>query len=626
MAYAGRRAQSLSGDPELVGKRVRRLLTALRPTVMVGAAADGADLLVLEAALAIPNGPAVHIVLPTTRDTFREDSVEPGWRDRFDAALEEVSRRGGTIETLDLEPGEAAYRRANQAMLDAATGLAEGGQRSVALTVARRGEGQMVNDFLNRAELRGIPHLLIDPSVDIPARPRCFVAMPYGTKTDPLRKIDVNCDQVYEKILVPALENAQLYYRRADEEIDSGVVLEPMIEWLAEADLVIADLVTGNFNVGWELGLRHLMRSEQTLLIGPQGTRAPFDVASLRHVRYGQTEQGVSDDAAIAAWQDLQPYLARAGESTDNSDSPVAVIMDVRQWSEVRRRTVRDEHWETLRQELSLARDLHDADQMIRVLADAQDITDTQRRLLRAEAGIGLVRLSRFTAAQPLLHEMVTGDPNVERPEAHIYYAQSLYRPKEAAPEALDEAEAVLKRILVKHQSYPEARALLGAIAKRRLRFLTDRDARRRNLRLALDSYLYDFERNLNLYYEGINVVAISVALALNYGDTNAGRRAEDLLVTVRVAARLALRKPGEQYWAAATIAECQLHEHLLSPAQDTSEVRAAYRVAGGQQPTDGDLDSTLTQLEFLRSLNLPDEPITAARDGLLDGAGRNAG
>jgi len=624
LCYAGRRSSSLAGDPGLVGTRVRRLLAGLRPAAVVGAAADGGDLLVLEAALAVPDGPAVHVVLPTTRDVFREDSVLPDWRDRFDTALETVERRGGRIQTLDLEPGAAAYRRANQVILDRAAALAAGEQRRAAVVIARPGEGQMIEDLLHRAKLDDVPVLRIDPSVDIATRPKCFVAMPYGMKTDPQRHIDVDCNLVYSKVLVPALENAQLYYRRADEEIDSGIVLEPMIEWLADADLVIGDLQTGNFNVGWELGLRHLMRPGQTLLIGPAGSTAPFDVAALRHVQYRHDETGITDDAAIQAWRALEPYLAGAGAAPAANDSPVAAVMDVPQWGVVRRRTVRDERWEALRQELALARDLRDADLIRAVLDDTQGLTDEQRRLLRAEAGVGLVRLGLFGDAEQLLREIVQADPDVQRPDAHVYYAQSLYRPKAAPPEALEEAERVLKRVLVKRPGHPEVRALLGAVAKRRLRLRHDHAARRPLLQLALDSYRHDFERNLNLYYEGINVVAVGVALAIGYGDDQAAAHARQLLPAVRVAAGLALNKPDERFWAAATIAECALHQHLLEHAGDTEPVRAAYQAAGAERPPDGDLDSTLTQLDFLRDLGLPPEPLAAARAGLLQGAGRD--
>ena len=233
--------------------------------------------------------------------------------------LEEVARRDGRVSTLDHLPGAAAYREPTSASW---TGhpARRNGQRAV-LSWSLRGEGQMIEDLLRRARLNELPTLRIDPSVDVSTRrPRCFIAMPFGKKTDPQRRIEVDSDLVYSKVLIPALEHAQLDYRRADEEIDSGIVLESMIEWLAHADLVIGDLGTGNFNVGWELGLRHLLRPSQTLLIGPAGTTAPFDLAAMR-LRYRQDERSVSDDAAIEAWGALAPYLARAGEALGN-DSP----------------------------------------------------------------------------------------------------------------------------------------------------------------------------------------------------------------------------------------------------------------------------------------------------------------
>ncbi len=313
LAYAGRRAHSIKGDLALVRARLHRLLAALQPSAVVGAAADGADLLLLETVLAMPNGPRVHLVLPTAREVFGEDSVAEEWRDRFETVLVEIAKRGGNIRTLDKEPGEAAYGEANQAMLDTASSHTRDGQRAVALLIAQAGEGLMLEDMVGRARVDGLPTLRIDPDVDLSSRPRCFVATSFGAKPGPLRRNDFDGDQVYDKVLVPALENAQLNYRRADESIDSGVIVEPMLEWLASADLVIGDLGTDTFNVAWESRLKHVLRPDQTLLIGPAGTAAPHDLAALRHVPYHQDASGISDDAAVEAWAELAPHLASAG-------------------------------------------------------------------------------------------------------------------------------------------------------------------------------------------------------------------------------------------------------------------------------------------------------------------------
>lgn len=627
LAFAGRRAQSINGDLDAVGLRVRRLLSAIAPTAIVGAMADGGDLLVVEAALAMANGPVVHVILPTPEEVFREQSVAPEWRLRFDGALDEVRRRANedppraTIVSLGLPDGSDAYRRANAAFLDRAHALATGGEeQAVVLVVARDGEGAIVQDLVDTARLRNKASLRIDPEVDISTRPRVFVAMPYGIKQDPQRKIEVNCDLVYQKILVPALENAQLDFRRADEEIDAGVVLQPMIEWLADAHMVIGDLETGNFNVGWELGLRHLMKARQTLLVRPIGTTAPFDLNMVRHVGYRQDEHGlVSDQDAIAAWAELAPYLRQAGAPGGQSDSPVAAVMDV-QWGVVKRRTEPDPRWDNLRQKLALAREIGAADLMLEVLDSAAGLDPSALAVLRAEAGVGLVRLGRYEDARHLLSEVVKNDPEVMRPEAHVYYAQALYRPSGATIETYDAAEEVLQRVKVMRPAHPEVRALLGAIAKRRLRLREDAAGREPDLRLAMESYRYDYERNLNSYYEGINVAAMAVALYLAYGDEDAGRLARELLPAVRVAARLALRISPGDYWAAATLAECALYESLLETGEGSFS--EAYRAAGALRPPRGDLDATLFQLDFLATLGLPPAPLDDARQALAAGAG----
>jgi hypothetical protein len=617
LAFAGRRAQSMEADLEALGLRIRRLLANLAPRVVVGAAADGGDLLVVEAALSIADGPGVHLILPTPEDVFEEQSVEAAWRDRFERVLDEVrSRDEGSVESLGLEDGSEAYSAANVAFLDHAHDLAGDGERVVVLAVAAEGEGAMVHDLVERGKLRDAPALRIDPNVTITVRPRVFVAMPYGTKPDPQRRIELDCNLVYEKILLPALETAQLYYRRADEEIDSGVVLQPMIEWLAEADLVIGDLQTGNFNVGWEVGLRHLLRPRQTLMIRPAGTVVPFDLNMVRHVVYRHDEKGVTDDAAIEAWAALAPYLQAAGEPQGPSDSPVSAVMEIEQWSKVRRPAARDPRWDELRERLALARDLADGDLMLQVLEDADGVGEEVLGLLRAEAGVGLVRLGRYADAQHLLAGVVEQDRDVLRPDAHVYYAQSLYRPSDASIDAYDQAERVLKRVLVMRPAYPEVRAMLGAIGKRRLRLRETPEEREPDLRLAMEAYAHDYERNLNAYYEGINVVALATALQLAYGDEGAGRTARELLPSVRFAATLALRLNPKDYWAAATKAECALHEALLG--MPGPPVRDAYRAAAALGPPKGDLDSTLFQLDFLALLGLPEEALQHARDGLV--------
>ena len=166
LAYAGRRAASLGDDMDTVAERIRHLMAELTPSAVVGAAADGADLLVLEAALAAADQPEIHLVLPTSREVFAKDSVEPAWRPRLAAVLNEVEEvdARGTVHSLGLEPGEAAYQAANEQFLNTAQALRGDDESVVLLVVAREGEGQMVEHLLELARLRGIPAVRIDPS------------------------------------------------------------------------------------------------------------------------------------------------------------------------------------------------------------------------------------------------------------------------------------------------------------------------------------------------------------------------------------------------------------------------------------------------------------------------------
>jgi hypothetical protein len=168
VVYAGRRAQSLDSDLDVTSLRIRRLLTSLSPTALVGALSDGGDLLVIEAALGISSRPRLSLILPTPAAVFREASVAPEWRDRFDRAIQEVAERpDSSVETLDLRDGSDAYRQANRAFLDRAVELARPGERVTTLAVAREGEGELVEDLVASARQRKIRVLRIDPSMDI---------------------------------------------------------------------------------------------------------------------------------------------------------------------------------------------------------------------------------------------------------------------------------------------------------------------------------------------------------------------------------------------------------------------------------------------------------------------------
>jgi hypothetical protein len=158
-AFTGRRSPALdAAAASLVSDRLRTLLILRAPSAVVGAAACGADLLLLEQALRL-SAPELHIILPTPRERFRAESVEPDWRSRFDAVLAEAD------DVTDASGGAGdPFLAGNLAILRAATTLAaERGEEAVAVIVASPGEGEYTDHFAHEAALRHVRELRVLP-------------------------------------------------------------------------------------------------------------------------------------------------------------------------------------------------------------------------------------------------------------------------------------------------------------------------------------------------------------------------------------------------------------------------------------------------------------------------------
>jgi hypothetical protein len=151
-----------------------RLLRDLQPDALVCSAACGADLLALEAAMALKI--PVTIVLPFAPERFRETSVldRPGdWGRRYDAVMKRATN-GATADRMHvIEPSsdqDDVYAAATDAILEDAQALAAKagasgeGSELVAVVVwegASRGEGDLTEYFRQGALKRGFTEKVI---------------------------------------------------------------------------------------------------------------------------------------------------------------------------------------------------------------------------------------------------------------------------------------------------------------------------------------------------------------------------------------------------------------------------------------------------------------------------------
>jgi len=90
---------------------------------------------------------------------------------------------------------------------------------------------------------------------------------------------------VFDKLIVPALEECGYNVKRADSDLDQQNVLKDVVRGIANADLVIAELTSRNPNVLYELGLSHALR-KNTVLITQSIDEIPFDLRAYRVIRY----------------------------------------------------------------------------------------------------------------------------------------------------------------------------------------------------------------------------------------------------------------------------------------------------------------------------------------------------
>jgi hypothetical protein len=114
----------------------------------------------------------------------------------------------------------------------------------------------------------------------------CFVLMPFEREFDP----------VYETIS-DALKSVGTRCRRADKLSGGKLVMEDVLREIARATLIAADLTSGNPNVCYELGIVHMVKDPERVLLLTQSSEegVPFDVRAYRRIRYSTDCRGLED-------------------------------------------------------------------------------------------------------------------------------------------------------------------------------------------------------------------------------------------------------------------------------------------------------------------------------------------
>lgn len=154
------------------------------------------------------------------------------------------------------------------------------------------------------------------------AKPRCFVVMGFGMKTDFATGRKLDLDKSYRLLIKPAVEDAGMECVRADEIRHSGVIDVPMYRELLTADFVVADLSTANTNAFYELGVRHALRPRTTVVISENKLAYPFDVNRISITSYTHLGEAIDYEEVLRFRKVLVDKL-RAVKDIKDPDSPI---------------------------------------------------------------------------------------------------------------------------------------------------------------------------------------------------------------------------------------------------------------------------------------------------------------
>jgi tetratricopeptide (TPR) repeat protein len=381
--------------------------------------------------------------------------------------------------------------------------------------------------------------------------PLCFVLMPFGQKTGPGGAL-VDFDDVYERLIAPAIREADLEPLRADKETTGGIIHKPMFERLILCPYAVADLTFANANVYYELGVRHAVRPRSTVLVCAEGERLPFDIQDLRTILYKLDGPRVADAKVETVKAAIVKFLreARGGAK----DSPIFQILDY-----IPEPIVDHTRTDVFRQQVSYSESLKERLAEARrggveaVRAAHKDLGS----LADMESGV-LVDLMLSYRAVEAYEDMVALIDAMPEPLAETVLVQeqrafALNRLKQR-----ELAESVLLKMNEKRGPSSETYGLLGRIYKDQ--WEEAREAKqtiraRGLLDKAIDAYLKGFETDWRDAFPGVNAVTL-----MELKEPPDPRRTA-LLPVVRYAVERKIAKGTPDYWDYATLLELAVIE-----------------------------------------------------------------
>lgn len=107
--------------------------------------------------------------------------------------------------------------------------------------------------------------------------PNCFVIMPF--------KPELHYMYLFMKQHIESTFDGVLC-KRGDEKILTVPLLDKVVSYIQEADVIIADCSERNANVFYELGIAHTLKKDVILITSDPIDKAPSDIRAFEFIRY----------------------------------------------------------------------------------------------------------------------------------------------------------------------------------------------------------------------------------------------------------------------------------------------------------------------------------------------------
>lgn len=317
----------------------------------------------------------------------------------------------------------------------------------------------------------------------------CFVVMGFGEKTDYELGKTFDLDATFEAIIKPAVEEAGLKCVRADEILHSGIIDTEMYMMLYQADLVIADITTGNVNAVYELGVRHALRPSTTIIMKEQDGKFSFDLDHTSTFQYEHLGKDIGSREAKRASGVLKDLILAAVDDQQKVDSPVYTYLPT-----LKHPMLSEQEFQEKVEELE-----EENDQLYLLLESGKEAFNESN----FDLAIAFYKKAAEKTNQEssVLQKLILATYKSEKPTTEA---------------ALISALEIAKQLKPYHSNDPETCGLTGAIHKRLWLINGSKD----DLELAITQYGRGFEIRRD-YYNGENYAACLDMLAAHCDDSN---------------------------------------------------------------------------------------------------------